>query len=205
MHLVAAVVVLGLLGGAVCCVRSRPSSSSATASYSDCVKQGGHTASYVGAIQVDACLGDNDRLLLQYSAQNMPRISEYKLATATNNVVYTASDPVDLVTFLMHDETGCGSAGTVGYYKITKVVPNRFAEMDYGCDTNTAKQKASAHVIAMKLGYTWALLSPTNNMDDNGVPSCLLVDMFRISKRLSDQCYQNTGHNDGSLRPVTYE
>lgn len=205
IHLCVVTVALGLLGGIALYLQSQTPSSSAAASYDNCVKNGGHPTSYDGAIQFDACLGGGNQLSLQYSAQNMPRISEHKVASVTNNVVHTATDPADLVSFLQKDETGCENSGTVGYYKILKVVPDRFAEMAYGCDSYTAQQKDSAHIIAMRLGNGWALLSPTNNMNEQGVPSCLLVDMFRISKGLSSQCYQNTGYGDGSLRPVTYE
>ncbi|HTH72520.1 MAG TPA: hypothetical protein VL737_04140 [Candidatus Pristimantibacillus sp.] len=205
IHLCTIVVALGVLGGVALYLQSQSPSSGIATNYNACVKNGGHATSYDGAIQFDACLNGSNQLSLQYSAQNMPRISEHKIASAQNHVVYGAVDPADLVSFLQKDETGCSNSGTVGYYKILKVVPNRFAEMSYGCDNYTAQQKDSAYIIGMRLGNDWALISPTNNMNEQGVPSCLLVDMFRISKSLSGQCYQNTGYGDGSLRPVTYE
>jgi len=205
IHLSVAIVALGLLFSLALYIRSNEKPSPVVAAnYSDCVQKGGQVLSYDGAIQFDACLSGNNQLSLQYSAQNMPRIDEHKITSTPNHIVYSASDPADLVSFLQRDDTGCASMQSVGYYKIMKVVPDQFAEMTFGCDSYTQQQKDSAHIIAMKLGDGWALLSPTNNFNEQGVPSCLLVDMFRISKSLSSQCYQNTGYGDGSLRQVTY-
>lgn len=206
VHLALMAVVLILLGSIVFYIRPSSLSVQTIASrYSDCVRSGGHITSYDGAIQFDACLANNDRLSLQYSAQDTPRIDEHKITPSMNHVIYGTSDPADLVSFLQQDDTGCSSSGSAGYYKIIKVVPNRFAEMTFGCDGYTSQQKDSAYIIAMKLSDGWALLSPTNNVNEQGVPSCLLVDMFRISKNLSSQCYENTGYSDGSLRQVTYQ
>jgi hypothetical protein len=82
-------------------------------------------------------------------------------------------------------------------------VHERFALLNYGCTNDPNALKGAYDIIAMKMGDGWVQLSPTNNFNSNNVPSCLIVDMFKISKSLTPQCYQNTGYNDNSLRKVT--
>jgi hypothetical protein len=176
-------------------------------SYDDCINNGGQWLTYDGAIQFDACKGSGPELFLQYSAQNMPNISSNQTTKKTNVVLSNASDSSDLINYLTYNYSGCnigqpaGSSAT-GYFKILEEVPSGFAELNYGCSNYSQAELSKSYIIAMKLSSGWVLLSPTNNMFDNGVPSCLLVDMFRISKSLTPQCEQNTGYNDGSLRSV---
>lgn len=194
--IVAVLGVVGFLGWTVL-IRTNTSSSLASfKSYDDCAQNGGKLLTS----KFSACLGGEDKLFLQYSAQNLPRINERKKASVPNSVETSGNYSADLVEFLKTDYTGC----EVGYYKIVKEVTARFAEMNSGCNNYSDQQKASSFIIAMKLADGWALLSPTDNVDSNGVPSCLLVDMFKISKKLSDKCYENTGYNDGSLRSVDF-
>jgi hypothetical protein len=166
-------------------------------SYDDCVKNGGVT----GHTDISACIGSNDQLFLQYSAQNLPRLSERKANTTPNTVVAEGDYSADLVAFLKQDYTGCKPTG---YYKVLKEVKNRFALMDYGCDSAGQSHEGDAKIIAIKLADGWVLISPTNNMR-GATPSCLLVDMFKVSKKLSAQCFESTGYNDGTLRNVSYE
>jgi hypothetical protein len=107
-----------------------------------------------------------------------------------------------LIEFLKYDDTGCGNGQ--GYYRILKEVPNRFALLDYGCSTDKSALAGDYSIIALKLSDGWRLLSPTNNFDGT-TPSCLLVDMFKISKSLTPKCFENTGFNNGSLKTVSYE
>lgn len=167
--------------------------------YDECAQGGG---ALTNATHFSACIGADNELFLQYSAQNLPRIQERKANTSPNHVVAGADTTVDLVSFLKQDYSGC--VASVGYYKVLKEVKNRFAVMNYGCDNYTEGQKASANIIAMKLADGWVLLSPTDNMQGT-MPSCLLADMFKISKQLSAKCFETTGYNDGSLRDVTYQ
>jgi hypothetical protein len=173
-----------------------PKSLASFSSYDECVKGGGVTAHTT----INACVGANEQLFLQYSAQNLPRIEARKNTTVPNHVVAEGNYSADLLRFLQQDYTGCSPTG---YYKLLKEVPNRFALMQYGCDNYSEAEKGSATIIAMKLGDGWALLSPTNNMRGN-MPSCLLADMFKISKQLADTCFESTGYNDGKTREVTY-
>lgn len=166
------------------------------ANYDQCAAGGGRLLNG----DIAACLAGSDQLFLQYSAQNLPRMLERKKAATENNVENIAEQSADLIDFLKQDQTGC----EVGYYKILKEVPGRFALMNYGCDNYDEQAKASAFIVGMKLADGWVLLSPTNHMNKNGMPSCLLADMFTISKELNDQCFENTGYNNGSLRAVTY-
>lgn len=163
--------------------------------YTDCTAHGGQLLSYDSAIQFSACRS-NANLYLQYSAQDMPRLTAEKTQSTTNTVIADTDVSAGLVNFLKYDYTGCD--GGKGYYKVLKEVPDRFAMMDYGCGTDGGQE-----IIAMNVGGKWTFISPTNNMQA-ATPSCLLVDMFKISKQLSSQCYQNTGYSDGSLRAVDY-
>lgn len=183
-------------------------------SYQDCVNNGGKD---LFAGDFSACLGGEvnegfgNQLYLQYSAQNLPRLTEHEIAKTENRVDGTDKASEELVAFLKEDYTGCEKMETTdgqvaqGYYSVIKEVPNRFALMNYGCifeGENTDDVDAS--IIAMKLSDRWLLISPTNHFDETGNPSCLMVDMFRISKEISAQCFQNTGHSNGSLRDVSY-
>ena len=184
-------------------------------SYEDCTRNGGEQLTTVNG-QFDACLsgrteesGDSYTAFLQYSAQNLPRINSSKYSVKANRVDATAGHAADLVAFLRHDYSGCevdtDDASVTGYYKIVKEVPNRFALLDYGCTNDESALAGDYKIIAMKLGTTWATLSPTDNMREDGTPSCLLVDTFKVSKRLTPKCYENTGYNNGTLKSVKYE
>jgi hypothetical protein len=175
-----------------------PRHTSVFTSYTDCVKRGGQLLSYDNAIQFSACKG-NANLYLQYSAQDMPRLTAEKTQSTANMVVAGEGISGSLVSFLKYDYTGCDKNG---YYEVLKEVPGRFAEVSYGCSVPTS-QSAQSYMIAMYTGGAWTFISPTNNMNGS-VPSCLLVDMFKVSKELTSRCYQNTGYNDGSLRAVDY-
>ncbi len=167
------------------------------ANYDACASGGGTLTSFNN---LSACIGANDKLFMQYSAQNLPRINERKTTSVPNHVVANGTYSADLVSFLRQDYSGCNPTG---YYEVIKEVKNRFALMHYGCDNDP--QKGSATMIAIKLGDGWATLSPTDNMREDGTPSCLLVDMFKVSKQISNVCYETTGYNDGSTRDVTYQ
>ncbi|HEU4966350.1 MAG TPA: hypothetical protein VFT53_02620 [Candidatus Saccharimonadales bacterium] len=172
-----------------------------TGGYSDCIQHGGQALRYYGAIQLEACRG-NDTLFLQYSAQDMPRLTSEKTQTTANTVIADASTSPSLVNFLKYDYTGCSK--DAGYYKVFKEVPGRFAEMSYGC-AGTIPEMPRSYIIAMNAGGSWTFISPTNNMDNTtGVPSCLIVDMFKVSKALSPRCWQNTGYDNGAMRAVGY-
>lgn len=191
------VLCIGFAAG-VCTVRI-PHRNRAITTYSSCVSKGGQQLSYDNAVQFSACRNATD-LFLQYSAQDMPRLTDEKTQSKANAVIADKGASSSLVDFLKYDYTGCPDGK--GYYKVLREVPERFAEMSYGCGASVPAGGQS-YIIAMYVGAKWTFISPTNNMD-NDMPSCLLVDMFRISKDLTAQCYQNTGYNDGSLRAVEY-
>lgn len=191
-------VILGLIGLAGWFVFNRNADKNETqpktfSSYDDCAKNDGK----ILEAEFSACT-DDKHLYLQYSAQNLPRLSERKNSEKENKVEYSGNYSSDLIAFLRQDFTGCD---TTGYYKILKEVPGRFAQMNYGCD---GANNDKTYIIAMKLADGWSLISPTNHMNEQGVPSCLMVDMFKISKNLSDTCFENTGFNNGNLRKVEY-
>ncbi len=178
--------------------------------YSDCISHGGQALTYNDAVQFNACRGSGSALYLQYSAQNLPNISQNKTTTVPNQVVSSSSDASDLINYLTYNYTGCNTgrpngSDVTGYYKIIKEIPSGWALLNYGCSNNTQSQNDSTHMIAMKLSSGWVELSPTNNFLPNGTPSCLLVDMFKVPETLTSQCYQNTGYSNGSLRSVTYQ
>lgn len=179
-------------------------------SYEDCTNNGGAILNTING-QFNACLGGNEdrsgelpqyQAFLQYSAQNLPRITESKKTENENKVTSRSQHSQDLIEFLRFDDSGCEPRGE---YEIVKEVPERFAFMKYGCDKDGQVQSDNPPtIIAMKLADGWATLSPTNNMDDKGRPSCLLVDMFKISKDLVLKCFENTGYNNGNLKDVVY-
>lgn len=177
-------------------------------SIEDCNQNGGVPLSTING-EFNACLGgkeeggDSYQAFLQYSAQNLPRIDENATSTSKleNRVDNTTGHSSDLVTFLKQNDTGCEQ----GYYKILKEVPNRFALLNYGCTNDKLALEGKYFIIAMRLGDGWAFLSPTNNMDDKGRPSCLLQDMFKISKDLAPKCFENTGYDNGKLKARNYQ
>lgn len=175
--------------------------------YDQCVSEGG----LILNTTLSACMGGNlledgelphYQAFMQYSAQNLPRINERKTSDTENRVDNTEGFSADLVAFLRRDFTGCET----GYYKIIKEVKDRFALLNYGCAEDEAALAGEYHMIAMKLGDGWSLLSPTGNFNDEGegVPSCLLTDMFKISQELTPKCFENTGYNDGTIRDVPH-
>lgn len=180
------------------------------ATYENCVHDGGVLLNTING-QFDACLGGSEseteelqqhQAFLQYSAQNLPNISENKKTDRENKVVSKDTHSQDLVDFLKYDYSGCE---TRGEYEIVKELPGRFALMKYGCDGDGQVQSANPPtIIGMKLADGWVLLSPTNNMDAEGRPSCLLADMFKVSKDLAPKCFENTGYNNGVIRDVSY-
>jgi hypothetical protein len=184
--------------------------------YDECISNGGVILNTINA-QFNGCLGGNEdetgdlpqhQAFLQYSSQNLPRISERKKSDVVNRVDNADSSSPDLVAFLKQDYAGCeiGSPddSAKGYYKIIKEVEDRYALLNYGCEDDQAALSGKYYIIAIKLGDGWSLLSPTNNMSEEGQPSCLLVDMFKISKNLSAKCYENSGYNNGDLKDVVY-
>lgn len=190
------IVVVGLLGAVGWLVINRNADNSRVekfSSYDDCVKNGGKMLE----AYFSACT-DNKRLYLQYSAQNLPRLEERKKSEKDNKVEYSGNYSSDLISFLRQDFSGCD---TTGYYKILKEVTGKFAQMNYGC---VGANNDKTYIIAIKLADGWSLISPTNHINEQGIPSCLMVDMFKISKSLSDTCYENTGFNNGTLRKVEY-
>lgn len=176
-------------------------------SYDTCVNNGGIELNTING-EFDECLEGNNQVIMQYSAQNLPRIDNDGTTTVANVVKYATGTSTDLVSYLTFDDEGCSigqpsGTDTRGYYKVIREVPNRYALLNYGCMSDPDALKGDYYIIAMKLANGWVLLSPTNNMSNNGTPSCLLVDIFKISRSLSGQCFQNTGYDNGSLRAVT--
>lgn len=177
--------------------------------FDECRSQGGAFLNTFNGF--DACLGGNSdtggeipqyQAFLQYSAQNLPRLTERKKSDVENKVTADGDYSADLIEFLKQDYTGCDSRGE---YEIVSEVKDRFALAKYGCDGDGQVQSETPPtVIAIKLADGWNLISPTNHMN-NGTPSCLLVDMFRISKELTPKCFENTGHDDGALRDRQYQ
>lgn len=178
-------------------------------SYEDCVNNGGILLVTINA-QFDGCLGGDldetgeipqHQAFLQYSAKNLPNISERKTSDTENRVSNTENYSADLVNFLKNDASGCDPRGE---YEIIDEVPDRFALMKYGCDGDGQVQSDSPPtIIAIKLADGWSFISPTNNMED-GVPSCLLQDIFKVSKELAPTCFENTGHDNYSLSKRNY-
>lgn len=179
-------------------------------SYDDCISNGGIMLDTINA-QFNGCLGgDKDesgqlpqhQAFLQYSAQNLPRIMARNESTIGSKVTAKNTISRDLVEFLAKDGS---CAPSKGEFEVIKEVTNRFALMKYGCEGGGQVQSnSSPTIIGMKLADGWVLISPTNNMDDEGRPSCLLVDMFKISKELSPKCFENTGFNNGELKEVVH-
>ena len=182
----------------------------------DCNRNGGVDLFTING-QLSACLGgkvnsdddgsvDSYQAFLRYSAQNLPRIEERKVSKTENRVDNADKFSDELAVFLKQDYAGCdfGESSARGYYKILKEVPNRFALLNYGCTNDENAVEGQYFIIAIKLGDGWALLSPTNNMDEEGRPSCLLQDMFKISSKLTPKCFENTGYDNGQLKERNY-
>lgn len=158
------------------------------ANYEDCINNGGVLLNTING-QFDACLGGNEdetgelpqhQAFLQYSAQNLPRLEE---KTKVNG------DPNSLADFVK-SSTGCPS-------KVEKELKNRFAII-------SCTDQKSIYSLAIMLADGWRYISTTNNMNEKGQPSCLIVDMFKVSKDLVPKCFENTGYNNGKLKEVVY-
>lgn len=183
-------------------------------SYEDCQVNGGFSLTTISG-QFNACLGgsteesgDSYQAFLQYSAQNLPRINERRESDIDNLVEGIENGSAELATFLQRNYTGCEIGATEGegqgYYNIVKEIPNRFALVQDGCANDPAAREGAYRIVAMKLGDGWSLLSPTNNFNEEGVPSCLMVDMFKLSRELFTECFENTGYNNGAYKKVTH-
>jgi hypothetical protein len=168
--------------------------------YDDCARNGGELL-FVDTIQINLCTAasvqTNDTAYAQYSAQNLPRLVERKAQKVANNVIGDAPISDDLRAFLTYyDQGNCEATA-----EVIKEIPNRFALVrGSGCDDSVLYPS-----IAIKLGDGWSYISTTNNLDEDGMPSCLVVDMFKLSKDLVPKCFENTGYNDGTLKDVVYE
>ena len=166
-------------------------------SYEDCLENGGVYLWTIN-VQFNGCAGGEAfpeyrnedgyiyqaNAFFQYSAQNLPRLLD---------PVTTDEDLTDLDTYL---SAGLPSDCT---YKIHKLVTDRFVLTDYTC-TGDEQYRS----LAIKLADGWRGISTTNNMNKGNDLSCLVVDMFKVSKELVSQCYENTGYNNDSLKDVTY-
>ncbi len=188
--------------------------STSYASFDECSQNGGILLTTVN-VQFNGCLGGklgdaSHQAFMQYSAQNLPRLEEDKINDPgdKNVIVSGVAASSDLTQFLENSYSGCaiGSAAESvfqpGYFKVRKEITNRFALVGYGCADGEFLDKTLS--IAIKLADGWRFISTTNNMNDEGIPSCLVVDMFKISKELTPQCFENTGYNNGDLKDVTY-
>lgn len=185
-------------------------------SYEDCIANNAPPLNTING-QFNACLGGNTdesgdlpqyQAFLQYSAQNLPRLLEDKVNESgdKNVILEGATASADLTTFLESEYAGCGANSAdeakfePAYITVVKEVPGRFALTMGGCSKND-----EYYSISIKLADGWRGISTTNNMDEEGLPSCLVVDMFKISKKLTKQCFENTGYNNGTLKDVIYE
>jgi hypothetical protein len=157
-------------------------------SYEDCIKNDGVLLNTING-QFDACLGGDEdesgelpqhQAFLQYHAQNLPRLEDKTRVDG---------DPNSLNDFVKAS-TGCPG-------KIVNELPNRFAIV-------TCTDQKDTYSLAIKLADGWRWISTTNNMNEKGQPSCLVVDMFKVSKEITPKCFENTGYNNGTLKDVKY-
>jgi len=160
-------------------------------SYEDCSNNGGVILNTING-QFDACLGGNEddtgelpqhQAFLQYSAQNLPRLGD---------IIKVDGDPNNLTDFIKasNSSDGCPT-------KLVKEVKDRFAIV-------TCTDQKDIYDIAIKLSDGWRYIVTTNNMNEKAQPSCLVVDMFKVSKEISPTCFENTGYNNGKTKKVTY-
>lgn len=157
-------------------------------SFEDCTNNGGTILITIN-VQFNGCLGGNldevgdlpqHQAFMQYSAQNLPRLGEK---------IRVSGDPDNLKDFINSSE-GCEA-------ELIKEVKDRFALVK-------CTDQRGVYDVAIKLSDGWRYISTTNNMNEKGQPSCLVVDMFKVSKELTPKCYENTGYNNDSLKDVTY-
>jgi len=143
------------------------------------------------------------KAFLRFNANSLPRILERQKSENKNTVTNNIGASKELVAFLENDYWGCQ---TNGEYKIIKEVRDRFALMQYGCtgdgSINTPNPPT---IIGIKLADGWSLISSANyHMNNNGQPSCLLVDLFKVSKELTPKCFENTDYDEGKIKDVLY-
>lgn len=183
------------------------------ANYNNCVDYGGDNLSTING-QFNACLEGNKQVILQYSSQNLPQITSNSTTTLQNDVTVNEeknnfTPTSDLISYLTNNQEGCyqgstSSSGLVkGYYRVIKETAD-FALLNYGCINDTHATSNKYFMIAVKLASGWVEISPTNNFNSQGVPSCLMMDMYKISSQISSTCFQDTGYNNNSIRTVNY-
>lgn len=138
-----------------------------------------------------------------FNAKSLPRILERRIGDNKNTVINNVGATKDLVEFLENDYWGCQ---TKGEYEIVKELPDRFALMKYGCTGDGLIGSPNPPmIIGIKLADGWSLISSAkNNINNKGQPSCLLVDIFKISKKLTSQCFENTNTSVSKIRDVQY-
>lgn len=179
------------------------------ADYLECVESDGVVFEIVN--NASGCLsGDINNIdkptykaFLRFNASVLPRILERQKAPNKNVVVNNVGASKNLVEFLENDYWGCPINGV---YEITKEVRDRFALMKYECtdDERIASSNAPL-IIGIKLGDGWSLISSANDsLNITGQPSCLLVDMFKVSKALFSKCVETSDYDLGNIKDVTY-
>lgn len=88
-------------------------------------------------------------------------------------------------------ELGCQST----YYNVVRYTKDESQLLlAYGCDY------PGARMFAVKSGAVWRLLSPTNQFDDLGTPSCDHIAEYSISAEIAPVCVKGLGSSSGQVR-----
>lgn len=88
-------------------------------------------------------------------------------------------------------ELGCDTA----YYNVVRFTKQETQVLlSYGCE------HPGASMFAVKTGYEWELISPTNQFDDLGIPSCDHTKIYGISAEIAPVCVNGLSASGGQLR-----
>jgi hypothetical protein len=87
-------------------------------------------------------------------------------------------------------ELGCESA----HYNVVRHTKDETQLLlSYGCE------HPGARMFAVKSGSVWRLISPTNQFDDLGIPSCDHVAQHGISSEIAPVCVKGLSSHDGQF------
>jgi hypothetical protein len=164
--------------------------------YNDCIKAGGQRVdpTVIGAESDCKIYGmtytDAGKVNWEVGQRYTPITHKANLPPATITDK-TGGAPSALITVLKQDNGECAvgnpspTPSNRSAFVILKVVDDKYALLNYGCDTAAS----DSYMITVNTTGGWRETSPTNQFTNSGVPSCALVNYFAVSKALEPACW----------------
>lgn len=162
--------------------------------FETCVSVGGETdSSDLPGVHATCTIYGNTYLEDGYLAWDIgQRFNELTHSDALEPAIVenTVAAPGDLVSMLEYDNGGCdvdGWKSSKAAFEIISVVNDSLAKLKYGCE---ADMPLSAFMLVIKQDGQWKQISPTNQFTEEGVPSCAMVNTFKITSKLEPECFK---------------